>query len=150
MIVVHYICNLELESIDHLFFKCTFSRGLCRTLANWLEIRVILVRGNDWKHWLTHLAGKSNLKAKICISAVTATITTIWKERNARTHGKSSRDLQQSFFKLKHEVTLKVLNCVIGEEKKTLAKHILKCGDNLCKCLVYVVIEVWSSDPRLM
>lgn len=121
------LCNLEVESIEHLFFKCTFSGELCRSIANWLQIKTIPVRRDDWKHWLIHLAGKTNLKAKICISGVTATIATIWKERNARVHGKSSRDVQHCFFKIKHEVSIKVLNHVIGEEKKALTKHILQC-----------------------
>lgn len=120
------LCNRETESIGHLFFKCQYSRDLCRLLAKWIRVRTIPVRGNDWKHWLIQLAGQKQLKAKICISSVTALIAMIWKERNARTHGRGSRTVEQCFFKLKQDVKLRVLSRVAGEEKKALAKQIMQ------------------------
>lgn len=79
-----FLCGVEDESIDHLFFRCSFSRGMCKELGRWLQVSSMLVRLTDWKH----ISGQSALKAGIIVAGVAAAVSLIWNELNAWLHCK--------------------------------------------------------------
>lgn len=119
------LCNQLPESIDHLFFKCLFSRALCEAIACWLKISSIPERKNEWQKWLIHLVGLKHIKGRIYISVVIAAIALIWKERKARVHGKNPHTVQHCLFKLKQEVITRVLGCVIGGDMQVVAQNVM-------------------------
>lgn len=119
------LCNGEIESIDHLFFKCRYSRELVIALASWLQITNIPIRMSEWQHWLIHQAGKPHIRGKICVTVMSTAVALLWKERNARIHGKKMQTVQQCFFKLRQEVSIKVMAKITRTKEKKAAQNIL-------------------------
>lgn len=120
------LCGVEKESIDHPYFKCQFSRTLCGKIDGWLKIREVPHRTNEWKHWLVHLSRRGHVRNRIWEATVSAGIAMIWRERNARIHNKGRKSESQVFFKLKREVTIRVLGCMYGSHNEQIAKDILQ------------------------
>lgn len=71
----------EPESIDHLFFKCCYSKEMCCLLANWLQVADMPSRLSDWKHCMEYLAGCTAVKARVIVAGVTAVVAWLWKEK---------------------------------------------------------------------
>lgn len=69
------LCGLEPESIAYLFFSCTYSRGLCRAVAAWLSIQGIPIRYSEWVHWITHMAGRKQVRAQVVVAAIAAVVS---------------------------------------------------------------------------
>lgn len=99
---------------------------MCKLLAEWLGVSSIPTREADWKHWMVHIAGQGQLRSRIWISGITAMIAWIWRERNARIHGKQLQSTQQLFFKMQREVSLRVYGCTEGTMKKQFVKSIMQ------------------------
>lgn len=52
------LCGTERETIDHIFFKCCYSRDMCKLVEELLQVRHIPTRFSEWVHWLEHVATK--------------------------------------------------------------------------------------------
>lgn len=85
------LCELEEESHQHLFFKCTFSASIWQKLLLWQGINR---QTQGWEaeiSWaVTHAAGKQ-AQAEIYRLTLGATIYQIWMERNYRIFQKKKR-----------------------------------------------------------
>lgn len=119
------LCGVVSESIDHLHFKCQFSKELCHLVADWLQIRRIPTRRNDWTHWLRHLSRCEPVQCRVWNVGFVA-VAMIWHERNSRIFGPKRRSVMHIFFKLKREVTLRTLGCVSGGKHEQLVRTILR------------------------
>lgn len=106
------LCGKAAESVAHLFFTCDYSRELCRAVATCVSVQNIPVWYSDWVHWITHFAGRNTIKAKVVVAAVAGTVSLLWKERNARVHGAQGQGVDSILFRIKREVTMRVLGGV--------------------------------------
>lgn len=108
------LCTGEAETIEHLYFKCPVSAELSRAIADWLQIRPFPSSYSTWMRWLSHVASQKTVKAKLVVAAVNALVYHIWKLRNDCLHKMQRPDVQSLLFRIKREVTLRVLGCDSG------------------------------------
>lgn len=120
------LCGMARETIDHLFFKCQFSAELCYLGADWLKFRMIPTRRGEWHHWLGHISMQSPVWCRIWNLGVVVVVAMLWRERNARIFAHKRKTVMQLFFKLKHEVTVRALGCVMGCANEQLVRDILQ------------------------
>lgn len=85
------LCNQEDESIQHLFFKCSFSGGIWETILS----RFYLYRkAEDWDSelaWAIGFCKGKSFKSVVARLAFAAAVYHIWLERNFRVFGGRSR-----------------------------------------------------------
>ncbi|XP_074311370.1 uncharacterized protein LOC141647174 [Silene latifolia] len=74
-----YLCGTEEESMEHLFFKCDYSRMCSRLMGDWLQTTIPDSQVIDW--WLK-LRTKSLKKKKVLASVLVALMYQIWSSRN--------------------------------------------------------------------
>lgn len=108
------LCAGAYESLDHLYFHCSFSTELCKGVTDWLQISGFPRRFSEWLHWVSHVARQKTVKAKLVVAAVNALVYHLWKARNACLHGVPRPAIQSLLFRFKREVTLKALGCAMG------------------------------------
>lgn len=78
------LCNIECETIDHLFFNCNFTLGVWKNLIGnnfgWTNF----VTFDEWVQWATSLWNKKEyIKWRLLFNS---TIYILWRERNSRIH----------------------------------------------------------------
>lgn len=79
-------CRGCIESIDHLFFKCGFSKCI------WEELMKLCHEENtveDWDNiraWCGTVLRRDCFKSRLCILCLAATMYHIWKQKNAILH----------------------------------------------------------------
>ncbi|GJZ96108.1 RNA-directed DNA polymerase, eukaryota [Tanacetum coccineum] len=57
------ICNLAVESSDHIFFQCSLVKEIYFKIANWWDIdAVVLSSYNDWWSWFSSIRLSAKLK----------------------------------------------------------------------------------------
>ncbi|XP_077210015.1 uncharacterized protein LOC143845522 [Tasmannia lanceolata] len=82
------LCSAASESIDHLFFQCSYSAWISRSVLWRFNIRRKqkrkLMEEEEWMR--TTFPGSNQLPTAICI-AFTSSIYLIWQERNNKLHG---------------------------------------------------------------
>ena len=118
------LCQVELETRDHLFCGCNFSKGVWRTI---LQICGFNRRVDSWSEELTWaiqgFKGKA-LNSVVLRLAWRAFIYHIWQERNRRMHGQHPEDHDQLVEHIRSDVRIR-LNGL---------KHI---SNDLINCRVY-------------
>ncbi|XP_074288589.1 uncharacterized protein LOC141613746 [Silene latifolia] len=73
------LCDTEEESIEHLFFQCSYSQRCLRLLEEWLQVSIPLNSIIDW--WI-RLRERSLLKKQVVAAAVAHLMYLIWYARN--------------------------------------------------------------------
>ncbi|XP_062114704.1 uncharacterized protein LOC133825827 [Humulus lupulus] len=74
------ICEAALESHDHLFFDCWFSRKLHHSISSWLGALVWPESYQDWCCWLS--VPRKDCLSRVVLAALAATVYFIWINRN--------------------------------------------------------------------
>lgn len=69
------LCNSEIETINHLFFSCSYSRAVCRDVADWIQVQAMPTSFSEWPHWLNHLASQNAVKSKVTVAAMAAAVS---------------------------------------------------------------------------
>ena len=82
------LCSGHLETREHLFFSCSYSKQIWRGLT---AILLGLSYTEDWSSILDLLAdsGRNNTELFLLRYAFQCSIHTIWRERNGRKHGEA-------------------------------------------------------------
>lgn len=102
------LCQEEVESLQHLFFGCTFSRLVVQAVGNWLGNANFPLSHNRWRVWLgSHVYG-SRYRFHVAVAASAACVYHLWIERNSRSHGKASRQACELVRQIKSEVGARV------------------------------------------
>ena len=77
-------CNNSLESMDHLFFQCAFSKKIWCRVVTCCGLSYNGMGWNDYMCLLSSRWKKRRLKYYLGKIALAATVYFLWKERNAR------------------------------------------------------------------
>lgn len=87
------LCNNNLESRDHLFFVCSFSWTVWRSIS----IRCQIPPLRDWSSSLTALVilSVSSIHRRMILLGWQSSIYYLWAERNGRLHRNILRSLDQ-------------------------------------------------------
>ena len=85
-------CNSSMESLDHLFFACPFSKSIWSKILSLVDLGYVV---RPWHDYIPHLAriwkGKS-LKFTLGRLCLGATVYWIWRERNSRSFRGDHKD----------------------------------------------------------
>ncbi|XP_058725538.1 uncharacterized protein LOC131596817 [Vicia villosa] len=76
------LCEEQEETIDHLFFACSITKGIWSTVLQWLNIHHT---PQDWTHelaWITGYAKGKGWRAMLMKMAIAETIYCIWQHQN--------------------------------------------------------------------
>ncbi|XP_021737524.1 uncharacterized protein LOC110704044 [Chenopodium quinoa] len=75
------LCGNAVESREHLFFDCDYSRKCLSGISEWLGIpETDFSIDRSWKQWGKEV--KDSIKRKICLAALAAMVYQIWYVRN--------------------------------------------------------------------
>ncbi|XP_020258575.1 uncharacterized protein LOC109834980 [Asparagus officinalis] len=108
----------NLESRDHLFFDCNFSREIWNNIMDWLQFSWKSCDWNLLMNWFcTRLRGNS-FKHGIKRMALSAAIYRIWCERNARIFQSKTKGVEQLANNIKMDILINNLNNSILEEDR--------------------------------
>lgn len=102
------LCGEVVETFQHLFFGCAYSRELIFLLADWLTVMNVPTSFGRWKHWLMHLTRRRKWRQRVWMASFIAVVYHIWAERNARWHGQAPIQCLQRLRMLQGEVMLRV------------------------------------------
>lgn len=94
------LCDQELETADHLFVHCNFTKQVWHAVLTTLGVNPLMpVAEMELMDWWTDLRrGHNKFKKKGIDSAVMLVTWCIWKERNGRTFGsRPTNDVNQMF-----------------------------------------------------
>ncbi|CAL0333597.1 unnamed protein product [Lupinus luteus] len=93
--------GLEEESVDHLFFHCSFSYGVWQGIYSWFGMSSVLhsdVKSNFYGHEALLRLGKNRRRQWMCIWFVT--LWSIWLNRNKVIFEKKSSSLEEIMFSI--------------------------------------------------
>ena len=91
------LCLDEMESREHMFFGCLYSRSIWEVILTKCGIKRKIGSWTEKLEWaIQHLKGKS-MKSTIMRIAWKAFIYCIWRERNNRVHNNASETAVQVF-----------------------------------------------------
>ncbi|KAK7275607.1 hypothetical protein RIF29_16726 [Crotalaria pallida] len=101
------LCNSALETRNHLFFTCCWSRELLELVCNWCYLDRFHTGFGNWCHWLRHSFSHKKRKQVIYV-VMAAVMYHIWTERNKRIFSNVSMRPDQVFVLIKKELALRV------------------------------------------
>ncbi|XP_059302028.1 uncharacterized protein LOC132053957 [Lycium ferocissimum] len=78
------LCEVENESIPHLFFACTISAQVWRNLLLWIDVNRAPMMWDDELLWAEQHAKGRSPKAEMYRMVLAAAVYFVWKERNFR------------------------------------------------------------------
>ena len=85
------LCQEELETRNHIFFGCSYSRSIWGMLLSLCGINKVIGDWSEELQWaIQNLKGR-NLASTLLKVAWKAFIYQVWKERNGRLHGNTAR-----------------------------------------------------------
>lgn len=76
------LCQHGLESVQHLFFSCAFTRGIWQHIRDWLGIRRSMSTLHSAVKWLKKENKGRSVHNKAKYIALACTVYMIWKRRN--------------------------------------------------------------------
>ena len=81
-----YLCKVENESIQHLFFECPYVSTIWRTMLNMLHISRSVSGLQTEVHHCVKMASTKTARSRIYLLLFVETIYCVWRQRNARAH----------------------------------------------------------------
>ncbi|KAF5196086.1 hypothetical protein FRX31_014323 [Thalictrum thalictroides] len=104
----------HMETHWHLFFDCKFSNQVWQNVLEWCGIRrKPYSAANEWKWVFKHLKG-GGLWDAICRTALCATVSELWRERNARIFTGKYRSRNQVLWTIINEVQIRFMDLQIS------------------------------------
>ena len=103
-----YLCQRELETRDHIFFECRYSKEVWEMILSNCGLNKMTRSWNEELQWVVRkIKGKQLINAILSV-AWRAFIYHVWRERNGRMHGQPMRSSEQIFEHIKEEVRIKI------------------------------------------
>ncbi|XP_062114229.1 uncharacterized protein LOC133825280 [Humulus lupulus] len=82
MDLVCLLCGAENEDIEHLFFKCTYSKRCLEAIKGWLHWNAQSINLHRLLHCIYHAKHVSSTYKSIFFSCLAATVYHLWRVRN--------------------------------------------------------------------
>ncbi|GKV32308.1 hypothetical protein SLEP1_g40922 [Rubroshorea leprosula] len=102
------LCNNEPETIEHLFFKCSYTQKIWKTLSAMAGIPLT----NSWQgllHWMGKKVSRKSLQNTLVKLAWNAAMYHTWRERNKRIHQKHFKADDEIVYEVQFDVRCKIL-----------------------------------------
>ncbi|XP_020271065.1 uncharacterized protein LOC109846253 [Asparagus officinalis] len=128
-----FLCSgAEAESRNHLFFNCKFSKEVWNNIMGWLCFKW---RSCDWNqvlNWYCFRLRGGRFKHNIKRLALTASIYSIWMERNGRLFNQKSRTVDQLVKLIKEVMMIAIINSdTDSESKKWMQQSLIFTGNSV-------------------
>ncbi|XP_075106719.1 uncharacterized protein LOC142179621 [Nicotiana tabacum] len=94
------LCNKEEESIDHMFFYCSYTSQLWTDLLQWQGICRKTMRWSDELNWTIKCCKGRSIKTELYRLILAGAVYHVWQERNNRIF----RGMKQSIQELVREI----------------------------------------------
>ena len=104
------LCKNEMDTHDHLFFKCDYAKMIWEKICKMAEIQDT---GNSWEETVNKMSSYNNNRSvwviikKICLAA---TVYFIWHERNGRLFSNVNRSAEALFSIICDEIRAKLVS----------------------------------------
>ena len=105
-----YLCRAKEESVDHLFFKCLYTRRVWQALMSKLGVNWQARGWLETVEQMIKVTKGKGLKARMLRLVFNATVYGIWKERNARWSTNTYLDAVTTIRGISQMVSLRVMN----------------------------------------
>ncbi|XP_038990693.1 uncharacterized protein LOC120113695 [Hibiscus syriacus] len=102
------VCGTGLESRDHLFADCPFSREVWNAVLSSCGFRSVMLNWDDRLNWLIDNLRGNSLRVRILKLAWTAFLYYIWEERNYRSFRGLSRSVDCIVNRIRESVKIKL------------------------------------------
>ncbi|KAL2896364.1 Exodeoxyribonuclease 7 small subunit [Bienertia sinuspersici] len=102
------LCTNEEENNNHIFFECSYSKGILEELKQWLGI---IVKSNQLQkilRWIRRKGRSMRIQKAAWNLAITAAVFLVWQIRNEIRHGKGKKDWQWTVEQTKYQVKTKI------------------------------------------
>ena len=105
------ICGNAIESQEHFFFDCLFSKRLLAALLHWLGINDRRKNLGQWIRWVRRCYTGTKMRRQVLFAMIPTAVYQIWKARNeAYWLDKVSR-IECTVKNIKHTVKQQILFC---------------------------------------
>ncbi|XP_071728436.1 uncharacterized protein [Rutidosis leptorrhynchoides] len=104
------LCFGEMDSHEHLFFRCPFAAQVWSLAKNYIQIPVA---GNSWKHVVDGMCSSADRRnARVIIAKLVfgASVYYLWQERNARLFKRKSSTYEAVVELVYSTVRLKIMS----------------------------------------
>ncbi|XP_019257654.1 PREDICTED: uncharacterized protein LOC109235862 [Nicotiana attenuata] len=85
------LCTKEHETVQHLFFKCSYAAKLWGNLLQWQGIRRAVYGWTEELAWAEKWVKRQNANTELFKMALEACVYHVWQERNARIFKEKAR-----------------------------------------------------------
>ncbi|XP_074266595.1 uncharacterized protein LOC141589872 [Silene latifolia] len=110
------LCKQAGESHHHLFFKCPFSNSVWRGILGWMSLPGRSSTLRQELLWCALRTKRKHWKACWFGCCLTATVYTIWQERNARIFSGKELSVPTLLHQIKFHVAVKILDSKHSKE----------------------------------
>ncbi|XP_062093310.1 uncharacterized protein LOC133799305 [Humulus lupulus] len=102
------VCEIDLESYEHLFFDCLHSQQILHKMANWLGIAIWSSKFCEWIAWMD--GRPKGLYQRILVATLAAAaVYFIWLNRNSCIFNYSSISSNRILFLIKASLKARLL-----------------------------------------
>ena len=105
---VCYLCQMDQETRDHIFFGCCFSRSIWDRILSLCEQSRQIGNWNEELQWAIKQIKGRKLVSAILRIAWRGCIYHVWRERNRRLYGNATETYQKAFEQIKEAVRIKL------------------------------------------
>ncbi|CAI9114948.1 OLC1v1015775C1 [Oldenlandia corymbosa var. corymbosa] len=105
------LCRLQPETIEHLFFQCTFAAVVLEKLVQWLGCRKIAASEARWRMQILNMWKGQKINRRLLWAVIAACTYHLWEERNRRLFQQLERSPEQITLLIKDEMRGRFLYC---------------------------------------
>ena len=118
------MCQNELQTRDHLFFGCDYSKGIWQRILALCGVRRETESWAEEIAWaVSHMKGKS-IRSIVLRLAWKVFIYHVWRERNSRKNNQNSQSSTQTFEQIKGIICIKIAE-LKGAAKSTTNRQFI-------------------------
>ncbi|GJR61917.1 RNA-directed DNA polymerase, eukaryota, reverse transcriptase zinc-binding domain protein [Tanacetum coccineum] len=117
LLTVCPLCELVLDSHEHLFFECSFSQQIWNHMKSYAGLSSSTPILSHIMAIITPIANRKSSRSIIAKLVMAASAYFIWQERNARLFKNSKRSVNQVIEVIFSSVRLKLLSCRFKKSK---------------------------------
>ena len=98
----------DMETKDHLFFKCNYSAECLKLVKNWVGWECLTTEMNHLVRWIQRWR-ETKCRKQIIVVCLAALIYRIWQERNRRVWRSEQQSAEKTFESIRADVKNRIL-----------------------------------------